>query len=222
MAGKEILEETINSVLMGTSDVNQHRIEEVLDEIICKVVEEKQRGASQLLKTDPEHRSQGKKNDVLTSSHEGQVLFNFCNLIKYLIHFKIVRYMIIKISNVFRIHEICNGAHMFNCVGAFISHGIFKHEIPKLYETNVKGEIWWQTNEGWRWRDMWYLPKWRPHHGRSSPCGSSLQDGQADSRRWKLFSKGSQAAVRPACGWYQFHTVPRGPEKEGDKIHAAV
>ena len=200
---QEILVGTINSVLMGTGDVKQQSIEKILDEVVSKVVEDmekKQRGASQVLKTEPEHRSQGMKNEVLTSSHGGQVLLNFCNLIKYLIHFKIVRYLIIKISHVFCIHEICNGAHKFNCLGIFISHGSFQHEIPKSYEINVvKGEIWWQTNEGWRWRDMWYIPKWRPHHGRSSPCWSSLQDGQADSRRWQLFPKGSKAAVRPTC-----------------------
>ena len=76
---QEILDETINGVLMGTSDVNQQRIEEILDEVICKVVEDKQRGASQVLKTETEHRSQG--NKVLTSSHRGQVLL--CNLIRY-------------------------------------------------------------------------------------------------------------------------------------------
>ena len=95
MAGKledqEILDKIINSDV-GTSDVNQHRIEEILDEVICKVVEDKQRGASQVLKTETEHRSQG--NKVLTSSHRGQVLFNLCNLIKY------------QISHTFKIYEI--------------------------------------------------------------------------------------------------------------------
>ena len=154
---QKILDATINSVLMGTGDVQQQSIEKVLDEVISKVVEDvedKERGASQVSRTVPEHRSHGKTKDLLTSSHGGQVLFNFCNLVKYLIHFKIVRYLIIKISHVFRIHEICNGAHKLNCLGIFISHGSFQHEIPKSYETNVKGEIWWSTDERWRWRDM--------------------------------------------------------------------
>ena len=86
MAGKledqEILDKTINSDV-GTSDVNQHRIEEILDEVICKVVDDKRRGASQDLKTEAEHRSQVKKEEVLTYSHRGQVLFHPCNLIEY-------------------------------------------------------------------------------------------------------------------------------------------
>ena len=182
---QKILDATINSVLMGTGDVQQQSIEKVLDEVISKVVEDvedKERGASQVSRTVPEHRSHGKTKDLLTSSHGGQVLFNFCNLVKYLIHFKIVRYIIIRISHVFRFHEICNGAHKLNCLGIFISHGSLKHEIPKLFETNIKGEIRWQTNEGWSWRNMWYLPEWRPHHGRSAPCWSSVQAGQANSR----------------------------------------
>ena len=76
---KEILNQTINNVRMGTSDVNHQSVQEILEEVICKVVEDKQRGASQVLKTETEHRSQG--NKVLTSSHRGQVLF--CNLIRY-------------------------------------------------------------------------------------------------------------------------------------------
>ena len=36
-------------------------------------VEDKQRGASQVLKTEAEHRSQGKKMEVLTLSHREQV-----------------------------------------------------------------------------------------------------------------------------------------------------
>ena len=86
---QKILDATINSVLMGTGDVKQQSIEKILDEVISKVVEdvdEKQRGASQVLKTESEHRSQSKKKDVLTSSHVEQVLFNFCNSIKHLIH----------------------------------------------------------------------------------------------------------------------------------------
>ena len=48
-----------------------------------------------------------KKKEVLTSSHLGQVVLNFCSLtIKYLIHFKFVRYFIIRISHIFHIHEI--------------------------------------------------------------------------------------------------------------------
>ena len=140
---QKILVGTINSVLMGTGDVKQQSIERILDEVISKVV-----------KTEPEHRSQSKKKEVLTSTHGGQVLFNFCNKIKYLIYFKNVRYMIISISHIFYAHEIYNGAHKFNRLGIFISHGSFQHEIPKSYETNVKGEIWWSTDERWRWRDM--------------------------------------------------------------------
>ena len=44
-----------------------------------------------------------KKKEVLTSSHLGQVVLNF---FKYLIHFKFVRYFIIRISHIFHIHEI--------------------------------------------------------------------------------------------------------------------
>ena len=44
-----------------------------------------------------------KKKEVLTSSHLGQVVSNF---FKYLIHFKFVRYFIIRISHIFHIHEI--------------------------------------------------------------------------------------------------------------------
>ena len=82
---KEILNETINSVLMGTSDVNHQSIEEILDEVIGKVVEnaeEKQRGPCQMLKTETERRSKGRKK-VLTSTHGGEVIFNFCNFIEY-------------------------------------------------------------------------------------------------------------------------------------------
>ena len=71
---QEMLNETNNNVLMGTSDVNQQSIEEILDRVICKVVTDKQRGASQVLKTEAEQRSQGNKKEVLTSFHRGQVL----------------------------------------------------------------------------------------------------------------------------------------------------
>ena len=102
---QQILDATINSVLMGTGDANQQIIEEILDEVISKVVEgaeNEQRGASRLLRTEGEHWSQVKKKEVLTSSHLGQVVLNFCSLtIKYLINFKFVRYFIIRISHIF-------------------------------------------------------------------------------------------------------------------------
>ena len=75
---QQTLDETINSNLMGTGDVNQERIEEILDEVISKVVEDaenEQRGASQLLRTEAQPWSQVKKKEGLTSSHRGQVLF---------------------------------------------------------------------------------------------------------------------------------------------------
>ena len=81
---KQILGTTINSVLVGTRDVNQQSIEEILDEVISKVVEDdvdRQRGDSQLLRTEAEHWSHVKKEEVLTSSHQGQVLFHPCNVI---------------------------------------------------------------------------------------------------------------------------------------------
>ena len=91
---QQTLDRTIDSVLMGTSDVNQQSIEEILDEVICKVVDDKRRGASQDLKTEAEHRSQVKKEEVLTYSHRGQVLFHPCNVIEY------------QISHTFRMCEI--------------------------------------------------------------------------------------------------------------------
>ena len=112
---KEILDTTINSVLMGASDVNQQRIEEILDEVTCKVVEEKQKGASQVLKIEAEDNSQGKKKKVLTSFHRGQVLL--CNLIKYQIShtFQIYEILIeIGISHIIHIHEIGKRAHAIN------------------------------------------------------------------------------------------------------------
>ena len=66
LENQKILDATNNNVLMGTSDVQQQSIERLLDEVISKVV-----------KTEPEHRSQSKKKEVLTSTHRGQVLFNF-------------------------------------------------------------------------------------------------------------------------------------------------
>ena len=75
---QQTLDGTINSVLMGTSDINQQSVEEILDEVISKVVEDaenEQRGASQVLRTEAEPWSQVKKKEVLTSSHRGQVLF---------------------------------------------------------------------------------------------------------------------------------------------------
>ena len=84
---QQILNATINSVLMRTGDVNQQQsIEEILDEVISKVVEDavdEQRGESQSLRTEAEHWSQVKKKEVLRSSHPGQVLFHPCNVIKY-------------------------------------------------------------------------------------------------------------------------------------------
>ena len=65
--------------------------------------EDKQRRASQVL------RSQGKQDEVLTSSHEGPVLFNFCNLIEYKISHEFQIYeihVILEISHAFYIHEI--------------------------------------------------------------------------------------------------------------------
>ena len=102
---QDILDETINSV-------NQQSIEEILDEVICKVVEDKQRGASQVSKIEAEHRSQGKKKEFLTSS---QVLL--CNPLKYQIShtFQIYEMHVkIGISHVFHIHEIWNRAHVLN------------------------------------------------------------------------------------------------------------
>ena len=80
---QEKLKETTNSVLMGTEEI--------------------------LGRTEADHRSQGKKDEVLTSSHEGQVLFNFCNLIEYQISHEFQIYEIhvkIGISHAFHIHEI--------------------------------------------------------------------------------------------------------------------
>ena len=89
---QQIMDETINSGLMGAGGVNQQGIEEVLDEVISKVVEDaEQRGASQLLRTEAENR---KKKEVLTSSHGRQVLFHLFNLIEY------------QISHTFQICEI--------------------------------------------------------------------------------------------------------------------
>ena len=68
--------------------------------------EDKQRGASKVLKTEGEHRSQGKKKEFLTSS---QVLL--CNPLKYQIShtFQIYEMHVkIGISHVFHIHEIWN------------------------------------------------------------------------------------------------------------------
>ena len=53
----------------------------------------------QVLKTEPEHRSQSKKK-VSTSSHGGEVLFNFCNLIEY------------QISHMFQTCEICENQNI--------------------------------------------------------------------------------------------------------------
>ena len=95
---QQTLDRTIDSVLMGTSDVNQQSIEEILDEVISKVVEgaeNEQRGASRLLRTEGEHWSQVKKKEVLTSSHQGQVLFH-------------------QISHSFQIDEIYNIQHISN------------------------------------------------------------------------------------------------------------
>ena len=94
---QQTLDGTINSVLMGTSDVNLQSVEEILDEVIIKVVEDaenEQRGASQLLRTEAEPWSQVKKKEVLTSSHRGQVLFHPCYVIEY------------EISHTFQICEI--------------------------------------------------------------------------------------------------------------------
>ena len=102
---QQILDATINTVLMGTGDANQQSIEEILDEVISKVVEdaeEEQRGASQLLRTEAEHWSQVKKKEVLTSSYRGQVLFHPCNLIEY------------QISHTFKICEIYHISHISN------------------------------------------------------------------------------------------------------------
>ena len=44
--------------------------------MILEDAEDKQRGASKVLKTEGEHRSKGKNKEVLTSSHRGQVLFD--------------------------------------------------------------------------------------------------------------------------------------------------
>ena len=94
---QKILDATIDSVLMGTGDVKQQSIEEMLDEVLSKVIEdadEKQKGASQVLRTEAEHRSQVKKKEVLTSSHRDQVLFDFCNILEFYI------------SHTFQIYEI--------------------------------------------------------------------------------------------------------------------
>ena len=84
---KQILGTNINSVLVGTRDVNQQSIEEILDEVISKVVEdaeeEEQRGASQLLRTEVEHWIHFKEREVLISSHRGQVLFHPYNVIEF-------------------------------------------------------------------------------------------------------------------------------------------
>ena len=95
---QQILDGTINTVLMGTGDANQQSIEEILDEVISKVVEDaenEQRGASQLLRIEGEHCSQVKKKEVLTSSHQGQVLFH-------------------QISHSFQIGEIYDIPHISN------------------------------------------------------------------------------------------------------------
>ena len=109
MAGKledqEILDKIINSDV-GTSDVNQHRIEEILDEVICKVVEDaKAKGGScQVTRTEAEH--EGNKKEDLSVSVAAQVLFHLYNIIKYLVYFWFVRYYVFEISHIFNIHEI--------------------------------------------------------------------------------------------------------------------
>ena len=85
---QDILKDTTKSVLMGTGHVNQQSMEKILEEVINKVVEdaEEKQKASQVLKTEAEHRG---KKEVSTSSHGGQVGFSFCNLVvKYQISHK--------------------------------------------------------------------------------------------------------------------------------------
>ena len=99
----QILDATVNGVLMGTCDANQQIIEEILNEAISKVAEDaedEQRGSSQLLRTEAEHWSHGKKKEVLTSSHRGQVLFHPYNVIEY------------QISHTSQICEIKNISHI--------------------------------------------------------------------------------------------------------------
>ena len=65
--------------------------------------------ANSVLTGTGEVRSQSKKDEVLTSSHEGPVLFNFCNLIEYKISHEFQIYeihVILEISHAFYIHEI--------------------------------------------------------------------------------------------------------------------
>ena len=67
---------------------------------------QKQKRASHVLRTEAEHRSQGKKDEILTSSHDGLVLFSLCNL-KIFHEFQIYEmHMILEISHAFHIHEI--------------------------------------------------------------------------------------------------------------------
>ena len=67
---------------------------------------QKQKRASHVLRTEAEHRSQGKKDEILTSSHDGLVLFSLCNL-KMFHEFQIYEmHMILEISHAFHIHEI--------------------------------------------------------------------------------------------------------------------
>ena len=86
---QEIMDKTINSVLMGTTDANQQRIAEIIDDVISKVAEDAKDKQSQA-----EHRTHCKEKEVLPSSHRAQVLFNFCNLVEY------------EISHTFQIYEI--------------------------------------------------------------------------------------------------------------------
>ena len=67
---------------------------------------QKQKRASHVLRTEAEHRSQSKKDEILTSSHDGLVLFSLCNL-KMFHEFQIYEmHMILEISHAFHIHEI--------------------------------------------------------------------------------------------------------------------
>ena len=81
-------------------------LHKMLDEVICKVVEDaKAKGGScKVTRTEAEH--EGNEKEDLSVSFTAQVLFHLYNGIKYLIHYWFVRYYVFEISHIFNIHEI--------------------------------------------------------------------------------------------------------------------
>ena len=83
-------------------------LQEMLAEVISKVVEEDEgkHGGRHVTRTEAEHKSN--VEEALSASVRAQVSFHLCNLIKYLIFCQFVRYKI-EISHVFHTHEIWIG-----------------------------------------------------------------------------------------------------------------